>query len=119
MNEGTFQEVEELKNQSVVFVGVDNTLAGLIYFEDQIREDARYVVESLAQQGINMYMLSGDKRSTAEYVASAVGIPKEKVRNIELPLCLTSSFYNNEPYYSKRGLEELHDICKYLLIKYK
>lgn len=27
-------------------------------------------------------MLSGDKRNTAEYVASVVGIPKEKVREV-------------------------------------
>ncbi|XP_057987871.1 copper-transporting ATPase PAA1, chloroplastic isoform X3 [Hevea brasiliensis] len=74
-----FQEVEDLKNQSVVYVGVDNTIAGLIYLEDQIREDARNVVESLSRQGINVYMLSGDKKNTAEYVASIVGIPKEKV----------------------------------------
>ncbi|KAL7205997.1 hypothetical protein ACSBR2_018831 [Camellia fascicularis] len=73
------QEVEELKNQSVVYVGVDGTLVGLIYVEDQIREDARHVVESLHKQGVSLYMLSGDKRSTAEYVASKVGIPREKV----------------------------------------
>ena len=79
VNENPFQEVEDVKNQSVVYVGVDNALAGLIYFEDQIREDAGYVVESLTRQGINIYMLSGDKRSTAEHVGSVVGIPKEKV----------------------------------------
>ncbi|KAK4564039.1 hypothetical protein RGQ29_006220 [Quercus rubra] len=79
VNENPFQEVEDVKNQSVVYVGVDNALAGLIYFEDQIREDAGCVVESLTRQGINIYMLSGDKRSTAEYVGSVVGIPKEKV----------------------------------------
>ncbi|MBA0738984.1 hypothetical protein Gogos_012291, partial [Gossypium gossypioides] len=69
---------EELRNKSVVYVGVNNKLAGLIYFEDQIREDARHVVDSLHRQGISVYMLSGDKRSTAEYVASIVGIPKDK-----------------------------------------
>ncbi|KAK6282294.1 hypothetical protein POUND7_016119 [Theobroma cacao] len=78
--ENLFQEVdEELRNKSVVYVGVNNTLAGLIYFEDQIREDARHIVDSLHRQGIDVYMLSGDKRSTAEYVASIVGIPEEKV----------------------------------------
>ncbi|KAL9388027.1 hypothetical protein Peur_021151 [Populus x canadensis] len=77
--ENPFQEAEDIKNQSVVYVGVDNTLAGLIYFEDQIREDARHVVESLSCQGINVYMLSGDRKKNAEYVASLVGIPKEKV----------------------------------------
>ncbi|KAF7127454.1 hypothetical protein RHSIM_Rhsim11G0136600 [Rhododendron simsii] len=79
VGQNPFQEVEELKNQSVVYVGVDDTLAGLIYFEDQIREDAKHVIESLSKLGVNLYMLSGDKRTTAEYVASAVGIPKEKV----------------------------------------
>lgn len=80
VNENPFQEVEAHKSQSVVYVGIDSTLAGLIYFEDQIREDAGQVVKSLSKQGINVYMLSGDKRNNAEYVASVVGIPKEKVR---------------------------------------
>lgn len=60
-------------------MGVDSTLAGLIYVEDQIREDSRHVVESLSKQGITTYLLSGDKKNAAEYVASVVGIPKENV----------------------------------------
>ncbi|XP_065850929.1 copper-transporting ATPase PAA1, chloroplastic [Euphorbia lathyris] len=79
VDENPFHELKDAMDQSVVYVGVDNTLAGLIYLEDQVREDAGHVVESLRKQGINVYMLSGDKRSTAEYVASIVGIPKEKV----------------------------------------
>ncbi|PIN00183.1 Cation transport ATPase [Handroanthus impetiginosus] len=79
VGDSPFQEVEEFKNQSVVYVGVDGALAGVIYVEDQIREDARHVIESLNRQGISTYLLSGDKRSAAEYVASAVGIPKERV----------------------------------------
>ncbi|XP_022895540.1 copper-transporting ATPase PAA1, chloroplastic [Olea europaea var. sylvestris] len=75
----SFQELEEFKNQSVVYVGVDDILAGIIYVEDQIREDARHVVKSLTNQGINTYLLSGDKKNAAEYVASVVGIPKERV----------------------------------------
>lgn len=76
-------DAEEFKNQSLVYVGVDNKLAGVIYFEDKIREDAFEVVESLTKHGINVYMLSGDKKSTAEYVASMVGIPKDNVRILE------------------------------------
>lgn len=77
--ENPFQESNDFKNQSVVYVGVDGGLAGLIYVEDQIREDARHVVESLSKQGISTYLLSGDKKNAAEYVASVVGIPKENV----------------------------------------
>lgn len=76
--------MESHKNQSVVYIGVDNDLVGLIFFEDQIREDARQVVESLNRQGINVYMLSGDKRNATEYVASVVGIPKEHVRKFSV-----------------------------------
>ncbi|PNY08419.1 copper-transporting ATPase chloroplastic-like [Trifolium pratense] len=78
VNSGIHQEVER-KNQSFVYVGVDDTLAGQIYFEDEIRKDARHVVDTLSKQGIDVYMLSGDKRNAAEYVASLVGIPKAKV----------------------------------------
>ncbi|CAN1141776.1 Copper-transporting ATPase PAA1, chloroplastic [Linum perenne] len=74
-----FEEAEDTKNQSIVYVGVDTTLAGLIYFEDKIRDDARQVVQTLSARGINVYMLSGDKKSAAEHVASLVGIPKDKV----------------------------------------
>ncbi|XP_020697441.1 copper-transporting ATPase PAA1, chloroplastic isoform X1 [Dendrobium catenatum] len=69
----------ELNNHSVVYVGVDGSLAGLIYFEDKIREDARQVVEMLRKEGLDVYMLSGDKRKAAEHVASIVGIDKDKV----------------------------------------
>ncbi|KAJ4832394.1 Polyamine N-acetyltransferase 1 [Turnera subulata] len=79
VDKNPFEEVEDVQKHSVVYVGVDNTLAGLIYFEDQVREDAGQVVETLSRRGIDVYMLSGDKKSTAEYVASVVGIPKEKV----------------------------------------
>ncbi|KAL3350259.1 hypothetical protein AABB24_022979 [Solanum stoloniferum] len=77
--ENSFQESDDFKNQSVVYVGVDGVLAGLIYVEDQLREDARHVVESLTKQGISTYLLSGDKKNAAEYVASVVGIPRENV----------------------------------------
>ncbi|KAL8060989.1 hypothetical protein ABFS82_02G059800 [Erythranthe guttata] len=79
VGDSPFQEAEEFKNQSVVYVGVDGVLAGVVYVEDQIREDAKHVIESLTRQGINTYLLSGDKKSAAEYVASAVGIPRERV----------------------------------------
>ncbi|GJZ03290.1 copper-transporting ATPase PAA1, chloroplastic [Tanacetum coccineum] len=52
---------------------------GLIYVEDEIREDAAHVVQTLTGEGINVYLLSGDKKSLAEYVASVVGIPKNQL----------------------------------------
>ncbi|MCD9646209.1 hypothetical protein HAX54_035886 [Datura stramonium] len=75
--ENPFQEFDDFKNQSIAYVGVDCVLAGLSYVDDQIREDTRHVVESLLKQGISTYLLYGDKKNVAEYVASVVGILKE------------------------------------------
>lgn len=98
-----FEEAEEFKNQSIVYVGVDSVLAGIIYVEDQIREDAQHVVESLTRQGINTYLLSGDKRGAAEYVASVVGIPKERVRTSQcLPLIGHPEIFFRNPLSEKK-----------------
>ena len=62
VDENPFVETEEFKNQSVVYVGIDGVLAGLIYVEDQIREDVAHVIQSLTSQIFNVYLLSGDKK---------------------------------------------------------
>lgn len=73
-----FPEAENF-GQSVAYVAVDGTLAGLICFEDKIREDSHQVINALSKQGISVYMLSGDKESAAMNVASVVGIQLDKV----------------------------------------
>lgn len=65
--------------QSVAYVAVDGTLAGLICFEDKLREDSHQIIDILSKQGISVYMLSGDKKSAAMNVASLVGIQADKV----------------------------------------
>ncbi|WVZ92414.1 hypothetical protein U9M48_038483 [Paspalum notatum var. saurae] len=72
-----FPEAEHF-GQSVAYVAVDDALAGLICFEDKLRGDARQVIDTLSKQGINVYMLSGDKESAAMNVASVVGIQADK-----------------------------------------
>ncbi|KAK6945734.1 hypothetical protein RJ641_013278 [Dillenia turbinata] len=67
-------ELEDFTNHYVVYVGVNNILAGLIFLEDQIRDDAGAVIKYLSMQGISTYMLSGDKKNAAEDVASVVGL---------------------------------------------
>lgn len=102
VDESPLQELKETKNQSAVYVGIDGDLAGIIYVEDQIREDANHVVESLSKQGISTYLLSGDKKNAAEYVASVVGIPKDKV------------LYGVKPDQKKKfisGLQEDHVVA--------
>ena len=56
------------------FVAVDGALAGLVAVADRPTEAARRAVAALKAQGLRVVMVSGDRRATAEAVASELGI---------------------------------------------
>ncbi len=59
---------------TVVFVAVDDALAGLIAIADPIKPNARTALDELRAQGIAIVMLTGDNRVTALAVAKQLGI---------------------------------------------
>ncbi|EFJ04851.1 hypothetical protein SELMODRAFT_138129 [Selaginella moellendorffii] len=67
------------EGRTVVFVGVDNSIAAAITLVDEIRDDAAETVRALQRLGVSTYMLSGDKREVAELVSRNVGIDRNKV----------------------------------------
>ena len=75
---------------SELFVAIDDRVAGIIIVTDAIRPSSREAVERLEQMGIDVLLLTGDRRSTAESVAKAAGIervvaevlPRDKVMEI-------------------------------------
>ena len=60
--------------QTVMFVVVDGRAAGVIGVADPIKDSAPEAIRTLHAEGIRVVMLTGDNRTTAEAVASAVGI---------------------------------------------
>ncbi|KAH7441076.1 hypothetical protein KP509_03G024700 [Ceratopteris richardii] len=70
---------EGFEGHTVVYVGIDNEIAGSIAMVDKIRKDAVAVVKFLHEMGIKTAILSGDKQSVAEAVASQIGINKDEV----------------------------------------
>ena len=74
-----------------MYVAVDGTLAGLVAVSDPVRESSRAAVRRLREMGLEMVMLTGDNRRTAEAVAREAGIetvvadvlPEGKVAEIE------------------------------------
>jgi Cu+-exporting ATPase len=57
-----------------LFVALDKRLAGMIVVSDPIRSSARTAVQSLKNLGLDVVLLTGDRRSTADAVASDTGI---------------------------------------------
>ena len=59
-----------------VFVAVDGVLAGLIAIADPLRATSRDAVTRLIAMGLDVVMLTGDDRRTAEVIAAQAGIPR-------------------------------------------
>jgi Cu+-exporting ATPase len=66
----------EVAGASELFVAIDGRIAGIITVTDAVRPTSREAVERLERMGIDVMLLTGDRRSTAESVAGAAGISK-------------------------------------------
>ncbi len=71
---GTQAEMLRKEAQTVVFVVSGGAIAGLIGIADPIKETTPKALEDLRAAGLRIVMLTGDSRTTAEAVASQLGI---------------------------------------------
>jgi Cd2+/Zn2+-exporting ATPase len=85
------QRMEEA-GQSVMVIGNDRHICGIISVADVIRPEAREAIRGMTAAGIqNIVMLTGDNRGTAKAVANEVGItdfraellPEDKLNAIQ------------------------------------
>lgn len=60
--------------RTVVYAAIDGEAGGIIAIADAIRPTSRQAVEELRKLGIEVAMLSGDNRATAERIAREIGI---------------------------------------------
>jgi Cu2+-exporting ATPase len=69
-------KIQEISSQgkTVVFVIIDDQLAGAIALGDEIRESSINAIKALHEMGIECIMLTGDNQQTADYVAKELGI---------------------------------------------
>jgi P-type Cu+ transporter len=62
------------QGQTVVFLTIDGTVAGLIGIADAIKPSAKAAIDELHRQNIEVIMMTGDNRATADAVAKRLGI---------------------------------------------
>jgi Cu+-exporting ATPase len=70
-------EAERQTGQTVMFVSIDNHLAGLIAVIDPLRDSTVQAIQGLKRQGMNVVMVTGDNRTTASALAKRLGIAYE------------------------------------------
>ncbi|MEW6060771.1 MAG: heavy metal translocating P-type ATPase [Bacteroidota bacterium] len=79
------------EGKTVIFVGVDRKIAGLIAIADTVRPTSKAAIQQLHSMNINIALLTGDNKITAEAIAKEVGVdtvvanvlPKEKAEFIK------------------------------------
>jgi Cu+-exporting ATPase len=76
--DGLVPKGEELarEGKTPVFVAVDGEPAGLVAVADVVREESREAVERLHEMGLEVAMITGDNRRTAEAIARELGIDR-------------------------------------------
>jgi P-type Cu+ transporter len=64
------------EGKTVMFLGWDNQIAGIIALADTLKPGAREALQALHKMGIETAMLTGDNRRTAEAIARQAGIDR-------------------------------------------
>ncbi len=73
--ESKINKLEE-EGKTVMMLGFDNKLIGLIAVADMVKESARAGIEALQKLGIESVLLTGDNERTARAIARQVGITR-------------------------------------------
>lgn len=65
--------------KTVVYVAVNDRVAGMIAVLDILRPDAEPMVTELKRMGLQVMMLTGDRQETATAIAQALNLPAEAI----------------------------------------
>ena len=100
----------EREGKTIVLVGTEDELEGVIAIADRVRPEARRTVARLQERGLHVVMLTGDNAGTARAIATEVGVddyraellPEEKLDAIrELgsdgPVAMVGDGINDAP----------------------
>lgn len=93
----TFGKIEhkikdlEVSGKTVMILADSKEILGIIGVADTVKETSHEALELLKRRGIDLYMMTGDNRGTAEAIAEQLGItniiaevlPKDKAANVK------------------------------------
>jgi len=81
----------ETEGKTVMLLSVDGEMQGLLAVADRVKDSSRTAIQTLKAMGLEVYMLTGDNRRTAEAIGREVGVdqvmaevlPESKAQAVE------------------------------------
>ena len=64
------------RGQTVVLLAIDETLAGAIAIGDTVKPSSKAAISALRESGLDVALITGDNRQTADAIAREVGIKR-------------------------------------------
>jgi Cu+-exporting ATPase len=64
------------KGKTAILVAVDSRIAGIVAVADSVKPESSRAIAALRRMGLDLIMMTGDNRPTAEAIAGQVGIEK-------------------------------------------
>lgn len=91
LNQNNINVPENDENGVVTYLSIDGKYAGYVVLNDEIKEESKNLISSLKKQGIETYLLSGDKNGNTANVCKELGInnyyaelmPEDKITKLE------------------------------------
>lgn len=88
--EATISRLED-EGKTAMLMAVDKSMEAVIAVADTVKESSREAIEDLQKMGIQVYMITGDNKRTANAIARQVGItnvlaevlPENKAEEVE------------------------------------
>jgi len=65
--------------KTAMFLGVDGRLAAVLGVADTVKAESRDAIRQMESLGLQVWMVTGDSRATAEAIGAEVGIPAERI----------------------------------------
>ena len=79
------------EGKTPMFISINNKIAGIIAVADTVKENSKKAIEILHKMGVEVAMITGDNKKTAQAIATQVGIdrvfaevlPKDKAAEVK------------------------------------